>query len=336
MGKITSASPSGGNESASGSFIGIDVGGTNIKSVVLEISSRQQDAGEDRATRNPFAVVEQAECSRVGACAEEVLDQVADIALGHLANGSQFCGLGFCLPGAIDRASGVAGVMPNLPGSWHGLAVRDRVGELTGIATSVVNDARAFTLAESRLGAGRGLGTIVGVTLGTGLGGGVAIGGMLHEGASGFAGEIGHQILDIDGAACGCGNRGCAETFVNSQVLCRDSGQLSVEAAFRLAAQAEPRAQAAVEAYTQHLAVALANVHTLLCPDAFVIGGGIAAAGSQLLDPLQDRVRELITFDNPENFHIRPGELGSIAGAIGAALVAEQASATTPSPQHVR
>lgn len=291
-------------------FIGVDVGGTNIKSVVLA----QSPEGPK--------VVETSECPTVGTTPSEILQQVAEIAQAHHASTSTVVGLGFSLPGAIDRRAGTAGVMPNLPGSWHGLPVRDMVEEQAGLSTSVVNDARAFSLAEARLGAARGLPIVVGVTLGTGLGGGVVINGLLHEGASGFAGELGHQILELGGRLCGCGNRGCAETFVKTQVLLDATRLSTVKEVFLSAGEGDHAAIAAVDSYIAHLAVALANVHTLLCPDAFVIGGGIAEAGDQLFGPLLKRIQALITFDRPSSVHLRKAELGSIAGAIGAALVA--------------
>lgn len=291
-------------------YIGVDVGGTNIKSVVLTAPG-----GAPIVTRS-------SECRTVGTSATGVLEQVAAIALELHRDAGPACSLGFSLPGAVDRRAGTAGVMPNLPGSWHGLPVRRMVEDLTGLPTSVVNDARAFTLAESRLGAGRDLGVVVGVTLGTGLGGGIAIGGLLHEGASGFAGELGHQILQIGGASCGCGNKGCAETFVKAHALLLETGLPTVRDVFAEAAEGGTSASSAVDSYIRHLAVALANVHTLLCPDAFVIGGGIAAAGSQLLAPLLEQTRALITFDHASNVHFRLAELGSAAGAIGAGLLA--------------
>ena len=117
---------------------------------------------------------------------------------------------------------------------------------------------------------------------------------------------------------------GSADSATTTAASTEATGLGSVKAVFEHAAAGDPSAVAAVESYSSHLAVALANVHTLLCPDAFVIGGGIAAAGPQLLDPLQERIRALITFDRPSSVHVRAAELGPIAGAIGAALVAAQ------------
>ncbi|MCL2465455.1 MAG: ROK family protein [Micrococcales bacterium] len=294
-------------------YVGVDVGGTNIKSVVLVDRDGEPAvlAADEVATR--------------GATPEQILAQVAQVARQQAVGYPGIAGLGFCLPGAVDRVRGVVGVMPNLPGEWHGRAVCDAVAADAGLPAAVVNDARAFTLAESRLGAGRGLHTVVGVTLGTGLGGGVAIGGVLHEGASGFAGDLGHQVIEVDGRPCRCGSRGCAETVVSSLALTTATGLPTVKEVFAAAAHGEPVAAGAVDRYLRYLAVALANVHTLLCPDAFVIGGGIAAAWDQLAPPLLARMKALVTFDHPENVHLRRARLGSSAGAIGAGLLARAA-----------
>lgn len=298
---------------AAPAYLGIDVGGTNIKSVVLA-------AG----TTGPVVLAKD-ECPTLGTTPSEILGQVISIARRTRDSRHELCGLGFCLPGAIDRRGGSSGVMPNLPGDWDGLPVRELVRAGTELPTCVINDARAFTLAEARIGAARGLETVVGVTLGTGLGGGIAIGGVLHEGASGFAGELGHQILVPDGEPCGCGNDGCAETRVSTRAILSRTRLDNVRIAFERADAGDSDARNAVDSYIHHLAIALANVHTLLCPDAFVIGGGVAAAGPRLFDPLLAQLRELITFDKPANVHLRPAQLGPIAGAIGAALIAMSA-----------
>jgi glucokinase len=112
---------------------------------------------------------------------------------------------------------------------------------------------------------------------------------------------------------------------VRTQALLSATGLSTVKDVFRSAAEGHAAAVAAVDSYIAHLAVALANVHTLLCPDAFVIGGGIGEADAQLFDPLLERIRALITFDLPSNVHLRKAELGPIAGAIGAALFAADA-----------
>jgi glucokinase len=163
------------------------------------------------------------------------------------------------------------------------------------------------------------------VTLGTGVGGGVIVDGRLHLGASGTAGEIGHQTVLPDGPVCGCGNRGCAEAVVQAAALTRIAGHPTVEDVFRGAAAGDPRCREAVETLARYLGIALANVITVLVPDRVVVGGGISAAGEQVLEPIRAVVRARTPLVPPERIDIRLAELGPSAGAIGAALAAADA-----------
>ena len=293
-------------------YLGLDIGGTNIKTAVVEESPDGSltvvDAGTSPtcAEEGPVAVV--ARVGRIGS------DRIA--AVGPVA------GAAVTLPGTFDAVTGWARVIPNLPGPWAGTAVRGPVSTALGVPTALVNDARAFTLAESLIGAARGLSTVVGMTLGTGVGGGVVIAGRLHLGHSGMAGEIAHQTVLPDGPPCGCGNRGCAEALTRADVFCGLAGRSTPEEVYRAAAAGDLRARTAIDQVVRYLGIALANAHMLLAPDAFVIGGGIAAAGDALLVPLAAEVRRRMTLDDPENVRILPAQLGSKAGAVGAALLA--------------
>jgi glucokinase len=235
--------------------------------------------------------------------------------------------VGVGVPGLFDRATGTIRLFPNLPGAWPGFPLRDRLAIAIGRPVELINDARAFTLAEGRLGAGRGCRTVAGVTLGTGVGGGLLVDGRLHLGASGTAGEIGHQTVLPNGPRCGCGNRGCAEALVQASALARIAGRPTVEAIFEGAEAGDPRCREAIGTLARYLGIALANVVTVLVPDRVVIGGGIAAAGDVVLEPIRAAVRERTPLVPPERIDIRVAELGQQAGAIGAALAAADALA---------
>ncbi|MGL5910055.1 MAG: ROK family protein [Phycicoccus sp.] len=301
-------------------WIGIDVGGTNIKSVLFAPPARVEDRGDhDRGDR----VVDARTVPTRGTGPEQILSRIAGVAAGYRLSGASIAGVGVSLPGAVNRRTGVTGTMPNLPGSWSGVRARDVVAERTGLPTAVVNDARAFTVAEARRGAGRHRRIVVGVTLGTGLGNGIAVDGELLENTMGMTGgDLGHQVTSENGLPCACGGRGCVETRASTSTLCRDAGLPTVEAVFEAARRGESAASTAVEAYVADVAIALANVHTLVCPDLFVIGGGIAAAGAQLLVPLTAAVRALVRFDDPAHVRLAQAKLGHTAGALGAALLA--------------
>lgn len=298
------------DDSAGALWVGVDVGGTNIKAVVLAMRDGR------------LVNVDSRETPTEGTTPRDVLATVARIAdTLHVAHPA-VRGLGVSLPGAVNRLSGVTGVVPNLPGPWHGLCARDVLTDMTALPTVVLNDARAFTLAEALHGAGRGHRIVVGVTLGTGLGSGITVDGALLENETGMSGgDLGHQVVDRAGQPCPCGSQGCVETFASTLTLTHDAGRATVKATFDAAHQGDPRATGAIRAYIGNVALALANVHTLICPDLYVIGGGIASAGDRLLDPLRDALRAQVRFDEPSNVRLASAELGPFAGAVGAATM---------------
>jgi glucokinase len=192
-----------------------------------------------------------------------------------------------------------------------------------------MNDARAFTLAEGRMGAGQGCATLVGITLGTGVGGGVLIDGRLHLGHWGTGGEIGHLLVE-DGenaALCGCGARGCLEAYLRADVLSLLGGRASAEEVYAGARDGDPACRAAVASACRHLGAALASLVNVLGPERIVIGGGVAAAGETLLEPLRAEVRRRLRLVPGRDVQIVPAVLGSLAGAMGAAVAAADAAA---------
>ena len=186
----------------------------------------------------------------------------------------------------------------------------------------LINDARAFTLAEARVGAGKGCDSLVGITLGTGVGGGIVLDGRLVLGYHGTAGEIGHQVIDCTPGAppCGCGNTGCLESFVRAAALASAAGTATAAEAFAADQRGDPRAHAAVEKWIDYLAIGLANVVTILTPDRIVLGGGVASAAGRIIVPLRERFKTHVHLTDPNHVEIVHAALGVRAGAIGAAL----------------
>lgn len=286
--------------------LGLDLGGTNIKLVVLE-DARVVATGTvpTGGHRGPEAVI--ARLVEVGREAIEAYGPVGAAGVG--------------VPGHFDRATGAARLFPNLPGQWAGRPLRAPLADGLGVPVTLVNDARAFTLAEARLGAGRAASTMVAVTLGTGVGGGVAIDGKLHTGAWGVAGEIGHQTVLPDGPRCGCGNRGCLEALAQAGALAARAGRDSAGEVFAGVRDGDPRCREALATVAGYLGIALANCVTVLGADCIVVGGGIASAGEALLGPVRAAVRERAPLVPAAEVTVVAAELGESAGAIGAALV---------------
>lgn len=295
-------------------LLGLDLGGTNIKWTVLEL------AGGDDASPVPLGFGSIATGAAGG---PDLVTERLVLAAGTAAemHGDPDA-VGVGVPGLFARDLGTIELFPNLPGPWRGFPLRDRLAAALGLPVTLINDARAFTLAEGTLGAGRGCRTVACVTLGTGVGGGVMIDGHLHLGANGRAGEIGHQVVVEDGPLCGCGNRGCVEPLARADTLARLAGRESAAEVYAAAATGDEQCQAAVRQVAHYLGLGLANITTVLVPDRIVIGGGISAAGDLVLEPIREVVRERAPLVEPDRIDIVAASLGPEAGAIGAALAA--------------
>lgn len=198
-----------------------------------------------------------------------------------------------------------------------------------GVPVRLLNDAKAFTYAEHRLGAAQGLRHVLGLTLGTGIGGGLILDGNLYLGAHGWPGEIGHIPLDDDGPLCACGLRGCLEAYnssarvteaYNLQITDPRSRVPSVRAVIDRAGIGDPDALAIWERYGERLGTACARAITLLDLEAIVLGGGVASAFPYLRPSLIETMRMLVTRFDSRGISVRQAALGSLAGAIGAAL----------------
>jgi glucokinase len=288
--------------------LGLDLGGSHVKVALLE-----------RWPTGKAEVVSTLEEPTLRGEPRDVVGQLVTMTCSALGRFSGVSTVGVAVPGLFEPGTGRGVLLPNLPGDWRGVPIAEPVRVASGLPVVLLNDARAFALAESKLGAAAGLDCAVCVVLGTGVGGALIIGGRLYEGRNGRAGELGHQTVLRNGPSCGCGNSGCAETLVSAAALCRLAGRRQAEEVFAAAAGGDGAALAAIEEVTSWLGIAIANVVTVLVPDAVVVGGGIAKAGELLLGPL----RRALARHSP----LLPGEvplvlgvLGSYAGAVGASL----------------
>ena len=290
------------------SHLGLDLGGTNIKWVVLDQDETPFADGSLPTEREGGPDHVLARLALAGRAAVEAAGPMATAGVG--------------VPGIYDERHGSIRFFTNLPGPWPGHPFAVPLSESLGVPVRLINDARAFTLAEARVGAGKGCSSLIGVTLGTGVGGGIVIDGRLVLGLDGTAGEIGHQVIDLSPGApkCGCGNTGCLEAFVGAPRLAEAAGTATAADAFAADERGDPRARAAVEAWIDYLAIGLANLVTVLTPDRIVLGGGVAAASTRIVEPLRERLAAHVHLTDPEHVKIVCAALGTRAGAIGAAL----------------
>lgn len=271
-----------------------------------------------------------------------LVDAVAEVA-GELQDGQRIP-VGVGVPGLVDR-DGTLRFAPNIPRVVE-VAVRSEVEARLGVPVQVDNDATCAAWAERLFGAGVGRDHVILVTLGTGIGGGIVIEGQLVRGAHGFAGEIGHMVVDaIGGLPCPCGQTGCWERYASGSGL----GRLAREAAHarhipdvvaraggdpeavrgehvtEAAAAGDAAALEVMARFAWWVALGLANLANAFDPECFVLGGGLVEAGSILLDPVRASFVDLVeAASHRPPIDIVPAALGERAGAIGAALLARR------------
>jgi glucokinase len=217
-----------------------------------------------------------------------------------LASECEIIGIGIGAPNA-NFYKGTIENPPNL--AWGFVDVRAELGKYTNVPIAITNDANAAALGEMLFGAAQGMKDFIVITLGTGLGSGIVANGELIYGADGFAGEIGHTIVDPDGRECGCGRRGCLEAYCSATGLCRtvhelicntlEPGELRSLSCEDLTAQkiceaalrGDRLALQAFEICGNILGLKLADSVAHLSPEAIILFGGLASAGDLIFNP---------------------------------------------------
>ena len=300
--------------------VGVDFGGTSIKLGVAR-GAELLETGEPLVTAaypEPHTLI--------GAIA----DRVKSMRERH----PDICGVGVGVPGLVDFEQGFVHVLTNVPG-WNHIPLKKILGDLTGLPCVVENDANAMVYAEWRYGAAEGLSNVIGLTLGTGVGGGLILDGQMFRGSRCSAGEIGQMSIHFDGVPGHYGNLGALEKYVGNQQIGEHSQRRYAEAGLhRDLSQCTPKAvadaayagdQIARQIWAEiadWLGTTLGSIAWLLNPDAFVIGGGVAQAGALLFEPLQNKVRSMISPVVAEGLQIIPARFSNEAGIIGNAALA--------------
>ncbi|MFN8628946.1 MAG: ROK family protein [Chloroflexota bacterium] len=302
------------DDATSTHHLGLDLGGTNIKWVLAA-----RAAGD-------WAVLERGQVA-TGAddASDAVVARLVEAARGAAALSGRAQTIGVGVPGRYHPDAGTTRFLVNFPGHWPDVRVAEPISAALGLPTALINDARAFGLAELRLGAGRGCRSMVGLTLGTGVGGVMAIDGRLVLGHDGTAGEFGHQVIDPDGPDCNCGTLGCVEAYARADRFAEACGTETVDEAVRLAREGNRQALGGIDRVGSYLGIGIANAITIVTPDVVVIGGGIAAASDLLFPPIRRELERRITMTDGARVRLVAAELGPWAGAIGAAVFGAEA-----------
>ncbi|MFI5488743.1 ROK family protein [Micromonospora echinaurantiaca] len=299
--------------SSADAVVALDVGGTGMKCALVDSAGTvlHTERHPTGAERGPTAVV------------DTILEVAEGLAGKARADGRTPVAVGIAVPGVVDEARGVAVWSANV--GFRDVPLRELAQARLGLPAALGHDVRAGGLAEARLGAGRGSGHVLFVAIGTGIAAAHVVNGAAAVGAHGAAGEIGHILVRPGGPRCGCGRPGCLEAVASASAVGRRYAELAGEPA--TAAEVAARA-AAGEALAgqvwretvEALADGLASGQALFDVATIVLGGGLAQAGAQLLDPLRAALHERMTFHREPR--LVAAALGDEAGCLGAALLA--------------
>ena len=307
-------------------YIGIDVGGTNLKAGLVN------EAGQIvAAERTPldFKTVEQ------------FAETLADLALAVMKTGGvQACDVeyvGVGIPGAVK--GGDILYTCNIP--LRDVPLSDLFRRKLALPLLLENDANCAAVGEWFCGAGRGVSDFAVITLGTGVGGGIILNGKLYSGG-GMVGEVGHMVIEKGGVPCNCGRRGCWEAYSSATGLIRmtreameahpesllhriaaENGGVEGRTAFSAAEAGDETALGVCKTFVEYLAAGVTNLVNILQPEILAVGGGVAGAPEHLLmEPLR-RIVEAECYPRHAGKlpRILRAELGNDAGIIGAALL---------------
>jgi glucokinase len=289
-------------------MIGVDFGGTRIKGAIVDGKTIQKkESVETPDEQSPSVVLD-----TIAALVRKLTDTPSSI--------------GLAIPGQVDD-DGRCWRLPNVPG-FEGVNIQKELEKRIGCTVTVENDATTAALGELRYGFGTEFPSFVLATLGTGVGGGVVVDGKLQPGAHGFAGEIGHILVDSSEGAwpCPCGLQGCMESYAGTRGLVRKFQELGGKAdepreIADLARQGDASALEAFGNMGRALGVGFAQIIKVLDVHALVVSGGISASLDLIEPSLRATLRKYVFGKPTGEIPIVVSELGSDAGLIGAALL---------------
>lgn len=310
--------------------IGIDVGGTTIKSGAVDSQGHilARSVADARGSEGPPVVIQQ-----IIGTIEELLPQFRD---------RRCVGVGLGSPGVVSLDGQTVSHPPNLAG-WNDVPLAKEISRAVSLPVKIENDANVAALAEARFGAGVAHRDFIFVIWGTGVGGGIILNRQVYRGSRGGAGEIGHVSIDHRGPACNCGNFGCVESFIGQRYLSARTRELLANLSanggtsrisdlvegnldriepYIISVAAEQGDRVAMDILKEAgelMGYALASVVNILDIPTIVVGGGISAAPQFVYNAIESSLRTRVLKPHQPYVRVLRATLGNAAGIIGAA-----------------
>lgn len=314
-------------------YVGIDLGGTNIVAGVVD---EEYNIIAKASTKT--------NCPRPE---KEIADDMAKMALQAVKNAEltiddiEWIGIG--TPGIANSSNGVIERANNL--GFFNTPMVKYISESIDKPVFIENDANAAAYGEYVAGAAKGAKNAVCITLGTGVGGGIIVDGKIYAGSNFAGAEIGHTVIEVDGAQCSCGRKGCFEAYSSATGLIRmskeamaqfpesimnkmaeEKGKVTARTSFDAMRAGDKAAKDVVDKYIKYLAAGITNTINIFQPDVLCIGGGVCNEGDPLLLPVKALVeKEDFANKSEKRTEIVIAKLGNDAGIIGAAFLGQAA-----------
>ncbi len=310
-------------------YVGIDLGGTNIVAGVVD---EKYNIIAKASTKT--------NCPRPD---KEIADDMAKMALKAVDNAGlaidQIEWIGIGTPGIANSSTGIIEFAGNL--GFNNTPMVKYIRETIDKPVFIENDANAAAYGEYVAGSAKGAKNAVCITLGTGVGAGIVIDGKIYAGSNFAGAEVGHTVIEVDGAQCSCGRKGCFEAYSSATGLIRmtkeaiaenpdcimakmaeERGKVTARTSFDSMREGDSVAKAVVDKYIKYLAAGITNTINIFQPDVLCIGGGVCNEGDPLLLPMKAIVeKENFARNSEKKTDIVIAKLGNDAGIIGAAFL---------------
>jgi glucokinase len=317
-------------------FIGVDLGGTNIKFGIVSEKGEILQKGMLPAQAN---MGRDAILHNINKAVEESLSFARKKKI-------KIKGIGVGSPGTVNLETGkIEGSCPNLP-QMVNANLKKWISTYFKLPISVDNDANLMALAESKFGSAKGYRDALCITLGTGIGGGIILDGKLFHGSNFAGAEFGHMTICYNGRRCNCGGIGCLEMYASAPAMVKDAKKLlhrnrqslihklvkgdltklTTEIIFQAERKGDILASDVINQACAYLGAGIASAINLLNPQIVVIGGGVSEGGNNFIQRIKKEVKRRAFPTATKNLKIVKAKLGNKAGFIGAAMLAESPS----------
>lgn len=311
-------------------LIGIDVGATNTKIALLSNRARVLARSTFPTTSYGYRT----------ALIEKLIYEIDRLLSLNTISFNRIKGIGIGLPGLIDFSKGIVFSLTNIPG-WNNIPLKKILEDRLGISVYIDNDVNVICLGEYLYGAAKGVNNVLALSLGTGIGGGIILNKNLYRGSSFSAGEIGHILINKNGPKCGCGRRGCLESYVGNYAIVRmateqlrkrpsrilsnlTGGNLKRLSPKLLSLAARKGDSLSIRVWQEvggYLGIGLSILVNLINPDRIVLCGGVSKAGNLFIKSTLEALKKYSMEVPYRAVKVVFSKLGDDAGVIGASCL---------------